>query len=212
MPLFLPHRTLLSFAIASFALHLLLLTGLKKAADIAATPYLGLPWVNVQLEDLSGHTPSLSSKTVTTAHTLPDRAKDALQAADIQTSVSGMLPFLDRTDNATDHRLPMAEGESRAVIRNQLLGLLQTRLSRYLVYPPLARSRGWEGTVLLGLRMESDGHLEKIRIERGSGYAVLDDSALNSLKRLGNLVEARVWLEGHSLDMQIPVIFKLIEN
>jgi protein TonB len=97
-------------------------------------------------------------------------------------------------------------------IRNHLLGQLQTRLSRYLVYPPLARSRGWEGTVLLGLRVESNGHLERIRIEHSSGYAVLDNSALNSLNRLDRLAEASVWLNGHGLDMQLPVIYRLIEN
>ncbi|BAV33321.1 TonB family protein [Sulfuricaulis limicola] len=93
-----------------------------------------------------------------------------------------------------------------------MLGELRTRLSRYLTYPPLARSRGWEGTVWLSLRVESDGQLDKIRLERSSGYAVLDNSALNSLQRIGNLVEARVWLEGRGVDMQLPVIYRLIEN
>ena len=101
---------------------------------------------------------------------------------------------------------------AEATIRNQLLGELRTSLSRYLVYPPLARSRGWEGTVLLGLSVESDGRLDKIHVARSSGYTVLDDSAVNSLKRLGNLIEARVWLEGHGMDIQLPVIYKLIEN
>jgi protein TonB len=66
--------------------------------------------------------------------------------------------------------------------------------------------------VLLGLRVEPDGQLDKIRLERSSGYAVLDNSALNSLKRIDKLVEARAWLEGHSVDMQLPVIYRLIEN
>ena len=93
-----------------------------------------------------------------------------------------------------------------------MLGALKTRLSQYLTYPPLARDRGWEGKVLLGLRVEPDGRFDKIRIERSSGYAVLDNSALNSLKRLGNIVEARVWPEGHSIDVQLPVLYRLIEN
>jgi TonB family protein len=66
--------------------------------------------------------------------------------------------------------------------------------------------------VLLALRIESDGRLEKVHVERGSGYAVLDHSALDSLNRLGRLTEASAWLEGRSLDMQLPVIYRLIEN
>jgi protein TonB len=97
---------------------------------------------------------------------------------------------------------------TRAYLRSRLLA----NLANYFYYPALARRNGWEGTVLLGLRVEPDGQLDKIRLERSSGYAVLDNSALNSLKRIDKLVEARAWLEGHSVDMQLPVIYRLIEN
>jgi len=99
-------------------------------------------------------------------------------------------------------------GASQARIRARLLG----DLARHFEYPLVARIRGWEGTVLLELRVESDGHLDRIRIERSSGYAVLDRSALNSLNRLGYLTEAATWLNGRSIDMQLPVIYRLVEN
>jgi hypothetical protein len=54
----------------------------------------------------------------------------------------------------------------------------------------LIQSRGWEGTVLPGLRVESNGRLEKIHIARSSGYAIQSYSALDSLNRFGHLVEA----------------------
>jgi hypothetical protein len=44
------------------------------------------------------------------------------------------------------------------------------------------------------------------------GYAVLDRSALNSVNRLGYLSEAVVWLNGRSHDIQLPVIYRLVEN
>jgi TonB family protein len=89
---------------------------------------------------------------------------------------------------------------------------LLTDLARHFQYPLIARQHGWEGTVLLGLRVESDGHLQKLRIERSSGYAVLDHSALNSLSRVGRVAEASGWLNGRGMDMQLPVIYRLIEN
>lgn len=113
---------------------------------------------------------------------------------------------------AIEPRVPVTLAETEGEWRHQLLGELRTRLSWHLTYPPLARSRGWEGTVLLSLRVESDGALDKIRLERSSGYAVLDNAALNSLKRLDHLVEARGGRRSRHIDMQLPVIYQLTEN
>lgn len=105
------------------------------------------------------------------------------------------------------------KGETPAAeVLARIQSRLLTSLARHFHYPMLARQRGWEGTVLLGLRVESDGHLDKLRIERSSGYAVLDHSALNSLSRLGHLAEASHWLNGRGMDMQLPVIYRLVEN
>jgi TonB family protein len=95
-----------------------------------------------------------------------------------------------------------------AKIQSRLL----TDLARHFYYPLLARQRGWEGTVLLGMRVESNGHLDHIRVEQSSGYAVLDHSALNSLSRVGRLAEASDWLAGRSMNMQLPVIYRLVEK
>jgi protein TonB len=99
-------------------------------------------------------------------------------------------------------------GTSEAYIRAQL----RDDLARHFDYPLVARMRGWQGTVLLGLRVESDGRLDQVHIENSSGYAVLDRSALNSVNRLDYLTEAVAWLNGRSHDIQLPVIYRLVEN
>jgi len=99
-----------------------------------------------------------------------------------------------------------------AGLRNQLLGELRTRLSDHLFYPTLARSRGWEGIVVLGLRVESDGRLDRVRIERGSGYAILDESALSSLSRVGRLSSAVGRLNETGIDLLLPVVYRLAQN
>jgi protein TonB len=115
------------------------------------------------------------------------------------------------TAQESPRAVPEADDDQEAT-RAYLQSRLLANLANHFYYPALARRNGWEGTVLLGLRVEPDGQLDKIRLERSSGYAVLDNSALNSLKRIGQLAEARAWLEGHSVDMQLPVIYRLIEN
>jgi protein TonB len=94
---------------------------------------------------------------------------------------------------------------------NHLLGELETRLARYLSYPPLARRRGWQGTVLLAIVIEPDGQFEGVQVARSSGYDLLDRSALEALQRLGRAPELRS-LAGGSAATQLSVIYRLIGN
>jgi protein TonB len=103
-------------------------------------------------------------------------------------------------------------GTTSTTLQNFLLGEVQTRLSRYLRYPPLAREKGWEGTVLVGFRMDPDGNLGQIHVAHSSGYDVLDQSAVHSLSRIERLEQLAPRLQGHALAMQLPVVYRLIEN
>ena len=108
--------------------------------------------------------------------------------------------------------MPASVSSVPAAERNFLLGRLNSELSRHLIYPPLARERRWEGTVWLGFRLESNGRLDQVHIARGSGYDVLDQSALHSLGKVGHLPGAENVLRGRDINMQLPVIYRLIEN
>lgn len=98
--------------------------------------------------------------------------------------------------------------QARARIQTSLRSLL----ARYFEYPFLARQRGWEGQVLLAFHMTGDGRLQALRVARSSGFAVLDASALHSLGRVERLNDAQAWLNGRGMDMQLPVIYRLVEN
>ncbi len=86
---------------------------------------------------------------------------------------------------------------------------LQTDLARYFSYPAIARQRGWQGRVQIGFRVQPDGKLTNIYIARSSGYRLLDKSALKALRRVEPLAEAATLLNGKSIDMELPVIYKL---
>lgn len=198
------------FLLLSAVLHLIFLTGFGISSSIVTTRYLGQPVLSVQLQGAANARKPPSPKTTVPYLTSEKTTTDFRSSSSVAEHVPDALPSVALAGNAADRHEQSPAEEAGA--RNQLLGQLQTHLSRYLVYPPLARQRGWEGTVLLGLRVESDGHLDKIRIARSSGYAVLDHSALNSLNRLGHLAEVSAWLNGRGMDMQLPVIYRLIEN
>jgi periplasmic protein TonB len=82
------------------------------------------------------------------------------------------------------------------------------RENRPPVYPRVARQRGYEGNVLIAAEVRADGQIGAVRVKRTSGYASLDDSALETVRvwrfeparRMGAAVDA--WVE-------IPIRFKL---
>jgi protein TonB len=50
-------------------------------------------------------------------------------------------------------------------------------------YPREARQRGWQGVVLLKVTVDKFGRPSQIEKEQSSGYAVLDEAAIQSVKR-----------------------------
>ena len=88
-------------------------------------------------------------------------------------------------------------------------GQLETDLSRYFSYPALARKQGWQGHVNIAFTVESNGQLTNVRVTRSSGYYLLDQSALAALRKVGHLAEAPRWLNGQSITVELPVIYRL---
>jgi TonB family protein len=50
------------------------------------------------------------------------------------------------------------------------------------VYPEIARVSGYEGIVLVFAEIMPDGHVGNIKIRKSSGYAILDQSAIEAVK------------------------------
>jgi len=53
----------------------------------------------------------------------------------------------------------------------------------YPIYPDIARLNGWEGDVELKFWVEKDGVVSKVEILKTSGYSVLDEQAVSSIKK-----------------------------
>lgn len=50
-------------------------------------------------------------------------------------------------------------------------------------YPPLALRRGYEGTVVLGIVVEPSGEVTLVRVVQSSGREILDDAALEHVRK-----------------------------
>mgnify|MGYP001169377345 CR=1 FL=1 len=49
-------------------------------------------------------------------------------------------------------------------------------------YPQFARAQGWEGTVVLRIKVNQAGTVDSIRTRKSSGFPILDGSAIQSVK------------------------------
>jgi TonB family protein len=115
------------------------------------------------------------------------------------------------TNAHTQHATTSAHAAElrRSEIRDRVLSKIRSHLNQYFVYPLLAQREGWQGQVLLGFSVEANGKIRNIHIAAGSGYPILDTSAVAALSRVQYLYEASGWLQGRRLELQMPVIFRL---
>ncbi|HEY9150242.1 MAG: energy transducer TonB [Gammaproteobacteria bacterium] len=96
-------------------------------------------------------------------------------------------------------------------IAQRLQAHLLERLAEQLRYPPLARARGWEGVVLMELRLEANGDISRMQVRESSGYPLLDRAASLGLQRVARLPQAVTWLQGESFELVLPVQYRLID-
>jgi len=83
------------------------------------------------------------------------------------------------------------------------LAAVQHRIDSHKVYPQIAVRNGWEGRVLVEMRLEGDGSLTAVRLLEGSGYAVLDDATIVAVRRASPFPPiARV--------LTVPVEYRLV--
>jgi protein TonB len=78
-------------------------------------------------------------------------------------------------------------------------------------YPRLARERGWEGEVLLRVVVTEGGRVREVTVERSSGHALLDSTALRAVRRW-RFHPCRLGATPVEGEVRIPVRFELRES
>lgn len=75
-------------------------------------------------------------------------------------------------------------------------------------YPEIALERGWEGSVLLRVKVSASGSPLSVEVKQGSGKKALDDAALRTVKRwkFSPAMRGSTAIEGW---VDVPINFKL---
>ena len=130
--------------------------------------------------------------------------------------------FPDESLQGTEAPLPPPQEETTAVgtgpvaaVSNQaaLTSALEEAQPEYSKNPPIsypnrARMKGYEGTVLLEVLVNRKGTVDDLRILASSGYAILDSSAVKSVKTW-SFKPAKKGKDTVDMWVQVPVRFKL---
>jgi protein TonB len=102
---------------------------------------------------------------------------------------------------------PQHDVDTVNTLRSALASALQARFR----YPRRAQKRGWEGTVVISLRILPDGQLMNIQVANSSGVPVLDRAALRSLSKV-SISRQVAWLADREIDLLIPVEYRLTDS
>lgn len=104
---------------------------------------------------------------------------------------------------------------THTVIASERKGALTNLLPAYRrnpapVYPRLARERGYQGTVLVEAEVLPSGHCGQLRVRRSSDYAILDEAALDAVRRW-QFKPATRGMRPVTSWVEIPITFRLID-
>jgi protein TonB len=102
----------------------------------------------------------------------------------------------------------MARGVDAGLLEKYRLALIDAA-GRYKRYPSHAMERGWQGRVEVRLVVGSNGNIRSALIKRSSNYRILDDQALDMVKKGTGREPIPSALHGREFTLDIPVIFEL---
>lgn len=107
---------------------------------------------------------------------------------------------------------PTQAAQEHATSTNALKTSLRQQMAEHFHYPETARRRGWQGRVVVGLWVSRTEGLVDLRVVRSSRFRVLDDDALGTLSRIGELETVRDRLPTTRQYIELPVHYRLTEG
>ena len=87
-----------------------------------------------------------------------------------------------------------------------------TAAKRYKKYPRLAMDNNWEGQAEIRMVIAADGGIASISVKTRSGFEVLDQQALEMIRKAKPLAPIPAALRGKGFTVDVPVVFSLKEE
>lgn len=139
---------------------------------------------------------------------VPPRPERSAAASDDARGTSGARQRLARTTEVATTGGDGGDAERRQLAQRARTAV-ERELAQHFRYPRLARQRGWQGRVVLAFRIDADGHIDGVRVRKSSGRAILDETAVESLRSIERLPGMAEHLGSGSFDLTLPVTYQL---
>ena len=106
------------------------------------------------------------------------------------------------------------DSTKQEVFMKNIFGKLQPLFKKYNQYPSEAREKGIEGGVSIKIVLDESGMINKYRISESSGYKVLDDNTLKTLKKVKDEAKFQPLVSKgicfmEDLILELPVVYGL---
>jgi periplasmic protein TonB len=88
----------------------------------------------------------------------------------------------DGTPRGTGQGLGTGDDKGQNKYLREHFSYIRDKILRNIRYPAMARRMGWEGKVLLSFVVVLDGSVKEIKISQGSGFEILDNNAVETVK------------------------------
>ena len=112
-------------------------------------------------------------------------------------------PILLKSDKITGK-----PGADRVAV-NKFIDLLSKHIAKFQRYPRHAQRRGWQGKVVLEIKLTGSGVLIEKKINISSGFKVLDNESLSMIDRALPLPLPLGVLKEKIITMYVPIRFTL---
>ncbi len=196
------------------------IAGLLKQTEgetVSRIPFLSdIPVVGALFRNRS-HTPDTETELVVTLTPIiiPQKEWDhALQPQDTTVSI-GAPRKVYTEETYVPPPVRHVESPARVVSAGEpedityYVRALQQDIAGHIVYPPVARQYGWEGTVRLTLIVLKDGTLAHADVSESSGYHMFDEHALKIAKGLAPFSDFPPDTGLEEITITIPIVYSL---
>jgi len=120
----------------------------------------------------------------------------------------------DRQTTSSDHTIA-AKTLPDAVNRQNILDAyrqkLAERLAKAKFYPTLAQRRGMEGKVMVRFVIDRYGNIKSASIMESSGYAILDEAALEAVQSIGRFAPFPPEIPDPQWEITFAMVYQLTD-
>ena len=87
--------------------------------------------------------------------------------------------------------------------------ILTKAIAKQKKYPRIAQMRGWQGEIIIDLKIDGKGNLINSKIKQKSGFKILDKEGMAMIKRASPFPKPPKELESKIFNVIVPISFKL---